>query len=44
MLKQILLGLQAIKEKDIMHRDLKLPNILLHFPDKPSDKDLQAYQ
>lgn len=30
-LKQILRGLQKIKEQDVMHRDLKLANIMLHF-------------
>lgn len=27
-----MLGLQAIHEQKFMHRDMKLPNILLHFP------------
>ena len=31
-LKQIVIGLQAIKEQNVMHRDLKLANILIHFP------------
>jgi len=30
-LKQIILGLAALKQKTVMHRDLKLPNIMLHF-------------
>jgi serine/threonine protein kinase len=30
-LRQIMLGIAAIKEKDVMHRDLKLPNVMLHF-------------
>ena len=25
-------GLLAIRDKQVMHRDLKLPNILIHFP------------
>jgi serine/threonine protein kinase len=36
-LKQILQGLEKIKEKKIMHRDLKLPNVMLHFPELPND-------
>jgi serine/threonine protein kinase len=28
---QILKGIAAIKDKDVMHRDLKLPNVMLHF-------------
>ena len=43
-LKQILMGLAAIKEKQVMHRDLKLPNILVNFsnlsPDVCVDKDI----
>jgi serine/threonine protein kinase len=48
-LKQILMGLAAIKEKQVMHRDLKLPNILVNFsslsPDVCVDKqfDLAGY-
>jgi serine/threonine protein kinase len=34
-LKQILLGIAAIKDKKVMHRDLKLPNVMLHFSDIP---------
>ena len=30
-LRQIMQGIAAIKEKDVMHRDLKLPNVMLHF-------------
>ena len=30
-LRQIMLGIAAIKEKEVMHRDLKLPNVMLHF-------------
>ena len=36
-LRQIVLGLAAIKNKEVMHRDLKLPNIMLHFADQPKD-------
>ena len=30
-IRQILKGIAAIKEKKVMHRDLKLPNVMLHF-------------
>ena len=32
-LKQIIAGCQALYEKNVMHRDLKLDNILIHFPE-----------
>lgn len=38
-LRQILKGIAAIKEKNVMHRDLKLPNVMLHF----TDLKLNAY-
>jgi serine/threonine protein kinase len=33
LLCQVVKGIAAIKEKHVMHRDLKLPNIMMHFPD-----------
>ena len=36
-LRQIVQGIAAIKTKEVMHRDLKLPNIMLHFTDQPRD-------
>ena len=36
-LRQIVKGITAIKTKDVMHRDLKLPNIMLHFNDVERD-------
>lgn len=36
-LKQILMGLAAIKEKNVMHRDLKLVNILVDIDLLPSN-------
>lgn len=33
---QIMQGLSDIKSKNVMHRDLKLPNIMLHFPELPN--------
>mmetsp|Transcript_119621 Transcript_119621/g.166864 ORF Transcript_119621/g.166864 Transcript_119621/m.166864 type:complete len:124 (+) Transcript_119621:325-696(+) len=32
-LRQLVNGLSAINEKKVIHRDLKLPNILVHFPE-----------
>lgn len=34
-LRQIMKGIAAIKEKDVMHRDLKLPNVMLNFAELP---------
>ena len=31
-LRQLVTGLLAIRDKQVMHRDLKLPNILMNFP------------
>ena len=31
-------GLADIKAKNVMHRDLKLPNVLLHFKNLPVDQ------
>lgn len=36
-LKQILMGLAAIKDKNVMHRDLKLVNILVNIDLLPSN-------
>ncbi len=36
-MKQIVKGFQAIKGKNIMHRDLKLANIIVHFKDLPAE-------
>jgi len=36
-LRQIVAGIAAIKEKEVMHRDLKLSNILMHFKALPKD-------
>ena len=45
-LKQIVAGCKAMYDSQIMHRDLKLDNILIHFPDrdnftKITDTDLK---
>ena len=37
LLRQLIAGCSALYEKRVMHRDLKLDNILIHFPDRPSD-------
>ena len=49
-LRQIVQGIAAIKSKDVMHRDLKLPNIMMQFSRLPADIhstnakfDLNAY-
>ena len=42
-LKQILDGLIAIKEQQVMHRDLKLDNILVHFPNMSENIELKTY-
>ena len=31
-------GLNAMKDFDVVHRDLKLENILIHYPNLPSDE------
>lgn len=41
-LRQILKGVAAIKQKNVMHRDLKLPNIMLHFSEIRSDICLES--
>jgi serine/threonine protein kinase len=33
---QIMQGLSDIKSKNVMHRDLKLPNIMINFPELPN--------
>ena len=37
-------GLLAIRDKQVMHRDLKLPNILIHFPQLKIEDTLQEGQ
>lgn len=34
-LRQILRGMTAIKDENVMHRDLKLPNIMMNFSQLP---------
>jgi serine/threonine protein kinase len=41
-LRQILKGIVAIKQKNVMHRDLKLPNIMLHFSEIRTDICLES--
>lgn len=40
-------GIAAIKAKDVMHRDLKLPNVMLHFEEisqvAPDQKELNEF-
>jgi serine/threonine protein kinase len=35
--RQIIDAFMALREKDIFHRDVKLPNIMLHFPGHTGD-------
>jgi serine/threonine protein kinase len=37
---QLIKGLTYIYKKNIIHRDLKLPNILIHLPNRDSGKDI----
>ena len=39
-IRQIIAGCSALYKLRIMHRDMKLDNILVHFPDRPSNKKL----
>ena len=43
-LKQIIAGCQALYSVNVMHRDLKLDNILINFPnrDMPSKEELKS--
>jgi serine/threonine protein kinase len=41
--RQIISGMAAIKAKDVIHRDLKLPNILCHFTDLQDKEALNVY-
>lgn len=36
-IKQIVAGLDAMKQFDVVHRDLKLENVLIHYPNLPED-------
>jgi serine/threonine protein kinase len=37
-IKQVIAGIKDIHMSKVVHRDLKLANILLHFPDVKMDK------
>ena len=39
-MKQLVRGLQDVQSLNIVHRDMKLANVLLHFPDKPQIEQL----
>ena len=39
-LKQIIEGCTAMFDSQVMHRDLKLDNILIHFPDRDNNKKI----
>ena len=36
-LQQVVKGLMVIKQKNVIHRDLKLPNVLINFKEMPVD-------
>lgn len=38
--RQLSIALEYMHEKNIVHRDLKLDNILLHFPNQPQDEQV----
>ena len=39
-LSQLIEGLNYIYKENIIHRDLKLPNILIHLPNRSSKEDI----
>lgn len=41
-LRQLVRGIRDLQELKIVHRDIKLANILLHFPDVPQIEKLTA--
>lgn len=41
-MRQIVQGVSAIKKHGVVHRDLKLENILVNYPERP-DSELQEY-
>ena len=43
-LKQIVAGCQALYEVRVMHRDLKLDNILVHFPNLSNDEPIDLLE
>lgn len=36
-IRQVIMGLQALKQKGVLHRDLKLANVMLHFSEFRND-------
>ena len=34
-MRQVVMGIKDIWELSVIHRDMKLANIVLHFPDRP---------
>jgi len=43
-IKQVVSGIKDVWALGIIHRDMKLANILLHFPDKPELEGLTKQQ
>lgn len=43
-IRQVVAGIKDVWSLGIIHRDMKLANILLHFPDKPDLEGLNKQQ
>lgn len=43
-IRQVVQGIKDVWALNIIHRDMKLANILLHFPDKPDLENLNKAQ
>ena len=43
-LSQLVIGIKDVWDLGIIHRDMKLANILIHFPDKPELESLSRAQ
>lgn len=43
-MRQVLIGCKEIWGLGIIHRDIKLANILLHFPDNPEVNDMNKLE
>ena len=43
LLKQIIEGMLYMSQKRILHKDLKLDNILIHFPKANEDDDMEDW-
>ena len=43
-MRQLVKGIKDVQRHNIVHRDMKLANILIHFPDKPQMEQLTKNQ